>query len=230
MDLAPIGVGVDVLGNAREIDLSLVPNGQGPRDLGALERLAIDPIVQNGNFDVDLRNWTTLGLIGTASWDSTQNGAGANGSGSLYLHQSNSSHGQVIRPLAHCIHVPGPGTYELNALSRVSLAITPAQRDRVRIQWQFRSGVVGNESCSISGVSPDRTGFLNLPIGFSMAPAASPAVIEVSNAEWTSYSTILLIPEAEESDNATVNSIGVWVDGITLVNGRPDPLFTNSFE
>ena len=229
VDVAPAGVGVDVLGYARDIDLTLVPNGLGTRDLGALERRAVDPIVQNGNFDVDLRNWTALGF-GTATWDGAQNGAGASGSGSMHLTQANATAGMVIRPLAHCIHVPGPGTYALNALARVALAVTPAQRDRVRIQWQFRRGVFGNESCAIAGVSPDRVGVLNLPIGFTLAPAASPALIEVASTEWTSYSTILLIPEAEESDGAAGSSISAWVDGITLSIGQAVALFQDGFE
>ena len=55
MDFSSSSGGTDSLGNPRGTDLALVPNVYGSGDLGAYERVDIDLLVRNGDFNGDLR-------------------------------------------------------------------------------------------------------------------------------------------------------------------------------
>lgn len=221
------GTDVDLIGHTRDIDLDVVPNRYGPRDLGALEREAVQPLVQNANFDVDLRLWN-LWDPSSSTWDATHNIVGSAGSGSLRMAFADSSPGQTIHPRVQCVHIPGPGTYRLNGWGQ-SAGPTSPQRDRVSVLWHYRRFGNGSEDCFAGAV--DQLGEFTITTGTTWVESVNPAYISVPASEWTSYSTLLIFPGATErgfGGGVSENILG-WIDGITL-DLETDIIFANGFD
>lgn len=229
IDYAPAVAGADVDINAqpRDLDLPLVENTRGPRDLGAIERQSLQPLVLNGNFDLDSRLWVDL-LPGASGFDDSRNFIGAANSGSLRVNTT-ALVAQVARVRSQCIHLPGPGVYRLNGYG-LSVGSNFATRDQVGLEWQFRSD--GGEACDAG--TAQRSGAIAISQSTSWTSAPQPAEIVVTAGEWTINSSItLVLVVRDNSVSGTPTAIGSF-DGITLeVDGLPganDAIFYDGFE
>lgn len=211
----------DAYSQPREVDL-LNPDVGGPRDVGALERQSLQPMVLNSDFDFsDLRLWTYQ----AGAWDGTQNASGGTGSGSW----SFSTSGQTISRFVlgqQCVHLPGPGRYRLNGRGKGG-GNTVNTRDNAVLAWEFRSN--GSESCT-SG-TPSAIGELVIGSGTNWGTAAQPAVIDVSPQDFGANSSITIRLVAEDGGISVGGSVSAWFDGIVLDASRWDDLiFANGFE
>ncbi|MEO8673444.1 MAG: hypothetical protein ABI411_19180 [Tahibacter sp.] len=197
----------DVFGLLRNYDLPPVPNLGGLRDIGAIERREIMPLLVNPDFDNDYHLWTDDNAIST--WDNSQNAAGQAGSGSIRVTQSTAL--PIIVGLSQCVHVPGPGTYALNGWGR-SGAGALANRDYVYLYWEVRRD--GGEDCN-SG-APDASGRHFLSSQNAWRKPESPALIDVPGGEWTRMASIkITLVVAENGITWPPTTIG-WFDGISL--------------
>ncbi len=50
----------DLVEHRRDSDLGIFANNYGSRDLGALERAFVQPLVRNGTFDPSLNVWSEV--------------------------------------------------------------------------------------------------------------------------------------------------------------------------
>lgn len=220
--LVPDADTTDLFGNPREVDLPIVVN-YSKRDLGAIERQTLQPLVLNSDFDADLRLWNLTGA-GVTTRDTTQNKTGAQGSGSAHVSAPSATTGTTIGGLVQCVHLPGPGIYTLNGWGHgTGTAVTPG--DIAELYWEFRRS--GGENCS--GGAPDVTGWKVLSTGNSWSRPATPAYIQVTPQDWTSTSSIAVTLVAQENGvpGAPTNA---WFDGITLGVDGDDAIFANGFE
>jgi hypothetical protein len=193
------------------------------RDLGAFERPALQPLVLNGHFDADLRLWSVLQPVVT--WDGSQNASGPAGSGSAMVNTSASATQRLVA-LAHCVHLPGPGTYALNGWGRAGPAITPLQRDSVRLAWEYRRN--GSEACNAG--PPDASGDHFLTAFSTWTRPTDPALIVVPENEWNHTSSISVYLVVVDAGISVPFQMSGWFDGITLVLGAGGPLLKDGFE
>ncbi|MEO7916660.1 MAG: hypothetical protein ABIR16_03370, partial [Dokdonella sp.] len=225
VDFAPAMAGddPDLIGHNRDVDLALVDNNYGPRDLGALERQTVQPLVLNSTFNANLNIWPEV-TAGISTWDSTQNAPGTTAGGALHVLTTGSS----LSARKQCVHLPGPGTYTLNGWGKSTGTFTPGSY--VSLGWEYRSA--GSETCTGTVTT---SGKLLLATSSTWNRPATPATINVSNFAWTTDSSILvyLIVEdgpgsgvAPEAPTATLNG---WFDAITL-DVLSDRIFANQFD
>ena len=212
----------DAQGQPRDVDWPIKANTFGPRDVGALERQTLAPLVLDADFDFsDLRLWTRL----NGEWDGTQNATGASGSGSWKFSGSNLSQSRVILG-EQCVHLPGPGYYSLSGWGKRG-GTTMASRDYAILGWEFRR----NGSASCNGGAPDRYGELFLGSSSSWTQPAQPATIEVGTQDWNTNSSIVLRLIAEDGGVTSPPAIAAWFDGITMdVVAINDRIFANGFQ
>lgn len=214
----------DAFGRLRNVDL---PNADNPgtRDIGALERPAVLPLVLNGDFDPnDLRLWDTV-TAGTTTRDATQNASGAANSGSAHVTRTNPANGQETQGVSQCIHLPAPGTYALNGWGR-GTGSNIVLGDKARLRWEYRG--TGGLNCNV-GV-PVASGWLDLSSSTTWHRPAQPALIEVTPADWGNSPSIKVILTAVETPGA-IGSTNAWFDGITLdVIPANDAIFANGFD
>lgn len=230
VDYAPADTAIqqDVFGRPRNLRLSSVPRTLGlVRDLGALERQAISPLMSNADFNTDLHLWPAV-TAGVTSWDSTQNAAGIVGSGSARISAENPAQPRV-NGVRQCIHLPGPGLYALNGSGRGSGFGVSA--DSAILHWEFRR--VGTDACD-SGAA-DASGDHVLARGTTWRRPTTPTYIDVSAQEWTASSSIAITLVANESGISVPVTTTAWFDGITLEidSGGPAPtdfVFAEGFE
>ncbi|MEO6076925.1 MAG: hypothetical protein ABIP56_08985, partial [Dokdonella sp.] len=222
---APAAGGTDMFSKSRDIDLDLVENYYGQRDLGALERQAVQPLVLNGTFDANVNIWPEV-TVGASTWDGTQNAPGTPAGGALHVLTTGTS----ISARKQCVHLPGPGTYTLNGWGKSTGSGPFTTGSYVRLGWEYRSA--GSETC---GGMVTSSGNLLLANTGTWRRPATPATIVVSNFAWTTDSSILvyLVVEdgpgsgiAPEAPTATLNG---WFDGITL-DVLSDRIFANGFD
>lgn len=220
--MAVSGAAVDAQGYPRDIDLPFNANApRGPRDVGALERQALLPLVLNADFDAsDLRLWVVL----AGSWDGSQNASGAAGSGSMSYSGTGLTQPRVDLG-RQCVHLPGPGRYLLNGRGRAG-GNTIATRDYAVLAWEFRRD--GAEQCNFG--SPNRSGELTVGSGTSWGQAGTPAAIEVTTPDWTANSSISITLVAVDGGVTSPRSISAWFDGITLEVDAGDTIFANGFD
>jgi len=228
----------DLFTNSRSIQLSTVPDRGGASDRGALERQFLDPLVLNSDFDVDLRLWPANNNLSQATWDGTQNGSGPAGSGSMRFNSNSDPvrieddvDGGVVRPRSQCVRVPGPGIYRISAWGR-SLGVNASTRDKVKLNWALRraNAITIPETCP-TATPADASGQIFVTSSATWTQSPTPAVVQISAAEWTRSSTIVLTPEAEEGDNGpSLSSINAWIDGIKIQLIDSDILFKDGFE
>lgn len=224
VDFASTGGGPDLVGNPRALDLPVKPNLMGSGDLGAYERPALQPLVRFGDFDVagDLALWPEASA-GASTWTSAQNGAGAPGSGSVQVSQSNIAQPRVTAR-SQCVHLPGPGRYLLNGWGRS--AGTLATRDSVLLHWQLRHD--GGEACNAG--PPVASGDHFLTTGTSWSRPVVPAQIVVSDADWTHTSSLTVALVVVDNGITFPPAVTGWFDGITLDAESNDLIFAHDFE
>lgn len=215
----------DAQGQPRNMELPIKansPHPSGPRDIGALERQSLLPLVLDADFDFsDLRLWTWF----AGEWDGTQNDAGGSASGSWKYSASGLTQSRVILG-EQCIHLPGPGRYRISGSGKAG-GNTMATRDYAILGWEFRR--YGTASCN--GGAPDTFGELTLGSGSSWGHPAQPAAIEVREQDWNTSSSITLRLIAEDGGVNSPRSISAWFDGITMdVESLADRIFANGFE
>lgn len=212
----------DALGQSRDVNLPIKANTFGPRDVGALERQTLAPLVLDADFDFsDLRLWTRF----NGDWDGTQSVTGASGSGSWKFSASNLSQTRVTLG-EQCVHLPGPGFYRLSGWGKRG-GTTMAQRDYAILGWEFRR----NGSANCNGGAADRYGELFLGSSSSWTQATQPATIEVGPQDWTTTSSIAVRLIAQDGGVTSPPAIAAWFDGITMdVVSLSDRIFANGFE
>jgi parallel beta-helix repeat protein len=202
-------------------------------DIGALERPALQPLVLNSNFDLDLRMWD---FSAESTWDGTQNAAGGAGSGSARVPVPIDGEGRSTDPLdqlaplaigrTQCLHLPGPGRYALNGFGRVSDGLM-LDNNRVQLRWALRySGL--NGGCASASV-PASTGVLQLATNSTWRRPPTPTEIVVDAALFTGNTAIVVSLETRGSNFSPPTG---WFDGITLEPVVPttDSIFLNGFE
>ena len=223
IDRAPIegSSSRDTLGGLRVVDLPLPANTTGTRDIGALERQLLQPLVLNADFDfADLRLWSYF----AGAWDGTQNASGGSGSGSWAFSTSGQTASRFVVG-QQCIHLPGPGRYRLNGRGKGG-GNTMISRDYAVLGWEFRRN--GSEACT-SG-SADAAGELGIGSGANWGSAAQPALIDVPAADWTASSSIVVRLIAVDGGVSVGGSVSAWFDGITLDVEGSDVIFRNGFD
>ncbi len=224
VDFASTGGGDDLLGHPRALDLPFKADTMGTADLGAFELQTLLPIVLNGDFDRDMNLWTQV--TPGSSWVSDQNASGATGSGSILVNATNVSPPRFVAR-AQCVHLPGPGRYLLNGYGRSS-GTTIANRDSTLLHWELRHA--GTEACN-SG-TPNASGDHFLGASSSWRRPDTPAVIDLTPAQWTNMSSLTVYLVV--NDNGVVappnNSAVGWFDGITLEVEDGDIIFQDDFD
>ena len=212
----------DLYSNPRDVKIPIAANFF-TRDLGAIERQTLQPLVLNSDFDVDLRLWKTA-IAGTTSWDSTKNISGAAGSGAAHVTASSAVTGTQTGGIVQCVHLPGPGNYKLNGWGRGTGTMVTAG-DIAELYWEYRKD--GGEGCT--GGAPDATGTKLLANGPNWSRPATPDTIVVTEQDWryTSSIAVTLVAVENGPSGAPTNA---WFDGITLGVEGEDTIFSGGFE
>jgi hypothetical protein len=209
----------DAYGQPRATDL-LNADRYGPRDIGALERQSLQPIVLNGDFDYsDLRLWTKF----DGAWDGTQNVVGGSGSGSWKYSIASTSVADAI-VADQCIVLPAPATYLLDGWGKGGGG-TIQSRDFAILKWEVRKQSDGG--CT-SGVV--KSGQLTLGSGTSWGHPAQPAIIDLPEDEFGDKLSIRLILVAHDGGSTSPHALSAWFDGITLDVEPSDVIFEDGFE
>ncbi len=217
----------DARGQARDVDLPLRANfPRGPRDLGALERQSLAPLILFGDFDLsgDLGLWPEV-TAGASVWSSAQNATTTPGSGAIQASLGNIPQARVsVRQ--QCVHLPGPGRYALNGWGR-SVGATISTRDSVLLHWQLRHN--GGEGCTQG--SADASGDHFLTSSTSWTQPATPAEIQLAEAAWTPDSSLTVSLVVVDVGITNPPAINGWFDGISLaVSPIGSELFRDGFE
>ncbi|HJT97154.1 MAG TPA: hypothetical protein VJ696_02480, partial [Rhodanobacteraceae bacterium] len=213
----------DLDSNARDVDLPIVEGFHGLRDLGAIERQRLQPLVLNSDFDADLRLWSTANADVT-TWDPSKNVTGAAGSGSAHIMLPDAVTGTRVGGVVQCVHLPGPGVYALNGWGRGTGTMVTAG-DIAELYWEYRKS--GEEGCTNG--PPDAFGTLTLSNSPNWSRAANPALIQVTEQDWTYTSSIAVTLVAQENgpSGAPTNA---WFDGVTLETDSDDVIFADDFD
>lgn len=215
----------DALGRPRNIDLDNRDN-PGTRDIGALERQSVQPLVLNPDIDTDLRLWDVV-ISGAATRDNTQNVSGPSSSGSAHIHVNNPYSTQQTRGLSQCIHLPANGTYALNGWGRgtsTGPVFQPIAGDRAELYWEYRTN--GGENCDLGPIQA--SGTLMLSNTSSWSRPAQPVLIPV-NQLFSGYSPSIRIYLVATEAGTNLAATDAWFDGITL-DYTGDRIFANGFE
>jgi hypothetical protein len=212
----------DLYSNTRDVDLPIVAN-LGLRDLGAIERQTVQPLVLNADFNADLRLWNTA-TAGATSWDATKNVSGTSGSGSAHVTAPSAVTGTQTGGIVQCMHLPGPGLYALNGFGHGTGTMVTAG-DIAELYWEYRKS--GGEGCT-SG-TPDASGTKILSNSNSWSMPAIPAYIVVTEQDWTYTSSIAVTLVAQEN-GAGGAPTNAWFDGITLAIDGDNTIFADGFE
>jgi len=226
IDYAPpiTGDDRDVFGLPRDQDIGVVPGVEGyVRDIGAHERPALQPVVLNGDFAIDLNLWWPEPALG---W-SGENAPGSAG-GSAQVALDGVGAGASVIGASQCIHVPGPGTWLLNGSGRAAAASSPSGTDYVELHWEYRRD--GGEACT-DGAADVTGSHIIGSIGDNWTSPDQPAQILVSGGEWNHNSSITVKLAIRDSASTPANVNG-WFDDITLewsADGS-DVIFEDGFE
>lgn len=194
----------------------------GAARAGEAGSLPLQSLLPNGDFDADLGHWSPM-LAGAASWDGTEDAAGAPGSGSAKILVVDPPDPRVVG-LAQCVLLPGPGTYALNGWGR-TLGTAPNQHDSVILAWEFRKA--GGSTCSNG--SPDASGDHVLAVLSTWRQPSQPARFTVSESDWTPASSLAIALVVVDGGVASPTQAIGWFDGITL-DWNGDPIFRDGFD
>ncbi|MEO7757270.1 MAG: hypothetical protein ABIS07_11865, partial [Dokdonella sp.] len=231
VDFAVGGAGThDLWDQMRGIDLDIVVNRYGSGDLGAYERQAVQPLVENGNFAANANIWQIV-AANASSWDATQNAPGSVG-GSLHVNLATTATSITAR--VQCIHLPGAGDYALNGWGKSTGTAPFNPGDNVGLGWELRFN--GSESCT---GNPDLTGAKVLATTSTWNRPSMPTHIVVTPAQWTrdtSIAVYLVVDEGPGSggiDGVALvpdggSKVG-WFDDVTLTL-NDDVIFKNGFD
>lgn len=217
------GDDLDLYSKPRDVDLPIVANANGKRDLGAIERQTLQPLVLDSDFDVDLRLWS-VATAGVTTWDGTRNASGATGSGSAHITRPSAVTGTQTAGLVQCVHLPGPGTYALNGWGH-GTGTNVTAGDIAELAWEYRKN--GGENCALGAA--DLAGTKILSSGNSWSRPATPVTIEVTEQDWTPTSSIAVTLIAVEN-GASGAPTNAWFDGITVAVEGDDTIFADGFE
>ena len=178
----------------------------------------------NGDFAGDTNLW--LLPAGHAGNYQVNNAPGATpDSGSAQV--AGGGGGDRLLGYLQCIHLPGPGTYALNGWARTEG--DPQLANPTALLWELR--LDGGEGCIDGAIT--RGGTHPFPTQATLdawTPAASPALVTVSETEWNHNSSLTVIMAV--CPNASGNSYNGLFDGITLqwsADGS-DVIFTDGFD
>lgn len=226
-----------VAGNDRDLDgllrdqqLDGNPDSFGERDLGAYERQQFQPLVENGDFDVDLGAWSNR-APGYGTWRNVDASNDAQSGELLVLKQSAQGVPVLdseIRALTQCINVPAPGNYALTAKSR-SRTLLIQTPDFPAVGWFYRA-----DSGDCSGPIT-RLGELQFSTNTGWHAPISDALITIPAGEWSLGSSIqvdLVVTRNHNGADPQGAILGEF-DDISLVplSGVPtDAIFKHSFE
>ena len=219
----------DLHSHTRTIDLPLNPDESGgASDLGALEREYLQPLVLNANFDEDLTLWAAEA---TSSWDGSQDAGGNPGSGSARVPMPTIIDGKrakLVGGLSQCIHLPGPGTYELNGAARVVPSSNPPfGSNRAGLAWELRYND-GDFGCQNG--APDQIGAHPIATTSTWTRPATAATITIPPGRWTRNTSLTVIADVQ---GAPANPPTGWFDDVTLAPGvpaLPAEVFSDGFE
>jgi hypothetical protein len=200
-----------------------VPNGFGPRDLGAYERPSVDPLVINGDFLTDIALWDVV-TPGVSNFDPGENAAGVSEGGSMSFDfvQQPVIAGRV-ESRAQCVHLPLPGTYRPSAFARTTGSL-PTSAQFAVLHWELRRD--GGESCS--GGPPDAQGDIRITSGSAWVSSGTPAAIFIAPGEFTRNSSIRISTVMETTAPVPRRLTG-WFDRFRLTLSTNE-LFKDSFE
>lgn len=212
----------DMEGNAHNQDMALVPNRFGSGDVGAYELQGIGNLMLDPGFIVDLRLWDVV-TPGVSAWASS----GAASAGAVTISTTPVAISDLVG-LTQCVHIPGPGSYQLNGFAQGGTAANNFVRDRPVLGWKLRTNP-GIEACSGAVSSQGEVTFPSSP---SFVASSTPGVIEVPAALWSRFSSIevsLIVREGDLNPNGTTNGS---FDGISLhaISAVSDLVFADSFE
>jgi hypothetical protein len=216
---AVMGEPADFDGLSRDVDLPFNANVFGPRDLGAFERQAVQPLVLNADFDLSSHFWTTF----AGAWDGTSNATGASGSGS-WKYSAPDSNGHRVVLAQQCVFLPGPAGYVISGWGHTS-GFTVDTRDYARLAWEFRND--GGEACTDG--TPTASGEFTLGHSTGWTQATNPVSIDVF--EWSHNSSITVYLVASAGTITTARSINAWFDGIAIApQTLVDLIFASGFQ
>lgn len=211
--------GVD--GQVHNKDMGLVANRYGAGDLGAYEVQSIGNLVLDPGFIVDLRLWNPV-MAGISTWVAS----GASSAGSVTISKALViGGGSEIIGLSQCVHIPGPGTYELSGFAHGGSASSNTQRDHPVLRWRLRNNP-GVEDC-FGTVNAE--GNVSFPSGPNFAASTSPGEISVPAASWTRFTSVEILLVVDEGGFATTGTTEGSFDGIVL-QALDDRIFANGFE
>ncbi len=221
VDFAGVINTTDLEGHIHNKDMILVADRYGVGDIGAYELQSIGNLVLDPGFSVDLRLWNVI-TGGVSTWTS----GGYSSAGSVTISQNPAPTGELIG-LSQCIHIPGPGAYQLNGFAYGD-GPNNTERDRVRLGWKLRPNP-GDEACS--GTVPTE-GAVSFPHGSTWAASSAPAIIDIPAALWSRYSSVEVSLIVQEAGFQVPASTAGYFDGITLqaIDVISDRIFADSFE
>jgi predicted outer membrane repeat protein len=211
----------DIAGNPVGLDVEVLPNRFGPRDLGAHELQAFGNLVRNGEFRLPVAcaspvpaipHWTpvTPGVLACST-------DGFEGADAVYVSQTAPAAlcetPVGMRPCTlgprTCVPLPAPGSYRLNGRGR-STGTLAATRDYPRLFWRVRG-----HSADCSG--PElASGVVFLPRGADWAAAAADGVFEVQPQQWTSNASLEVALVVVDGDEVGSNAVDAYFDAVQL--------------
>ncbi len=210
--------GVD--GKKHDKDMALVGDRYGVGDIGAYELQGIGNLVLDPGFDVDLRLWNII-TAGVSSWVNT----GASSAGSVTIAKTPVASGDLIG-LSQCVHIPGPGVYELSGFTHGGAEVNNVFRDSANLGWKLRYNS-GNELCS--GIT-NGEGEVVFPKSPTFVAPTTVATINVPQESWSRYTTVeisLIVREGDTNPNGTTSGS---FDGIVLQAIDSDRIFADDFD
>ena len=125
-----------------------------------------------------------------------------------------------------CVHIPGPGTYILDASAHGGAAANDFKRDHPILRWKLRTNP-GGEACS---GTVNATGDVGFPKQISFARADRPGLIVVTPAAWTRFTSIEVSLVVEEGDTVPSGTTSASFDDISLRALDTDVIFADGFE
>jgi hypothetical protein len=227
IDYAPpvTGDDRDVFGLPRDHNIEVVPGVVGyVRDIGALERQGLLPLLLNGDFDGDTNLWILpTGHAGNFQVNNAP--ASTAGSGSAQV-AGTSGEGRLLGYL-QCIHLPGPGTYALNGWARTEG--DPQLANPSALLWELR--LDGAEGCIDGAITRGGTySFDTQAMTDQWTRPPHSAHVSVSESEWNHNTSLTVIMAVYP--NASSNAYNALFDAITLEwsPDGSDVIFADGFD
>jgi hypothetical protein len=125
---------------------------------------------------------------------------------------------RIAAGLGQCIHLPGPGTYELSGYARVVPSTNPPLvSSRASLAWSVHYD--GGESGCGGGIA-NQSGIHPLATTSTWTLPASPAYINIPTVMWTRNTSITLVADVGGAPSSPPTA---WYDGIRLELGTGLP-------